>query len=127
MGAAAGGTSTGISLASPTANAMWTLAWSADYPHAHDFLGLLLLSDSSANLAGWSDPEYDRIVEEAAATGDLAEQTSHYAQAEAIVREAAPLIPLGYGGSWWLAREGLRGDAVSGVGILRYANLEWAG
>ena len=22
---------------------MWTLAWSADYPHAHDFLGLLLL------------------------------------------------------------------------------------
>ena len=42
---------------------MWTLAWSADYPHAHDFLGLLLQSGSSANVSGWSQPEYDALVE----------------------------------------------------------------
>ncbi len=105
---------------------MWTLAWSADYPHAHDFLGLLLLGDSSANIGGWSDAEYDRLVAEAAATGDEAEQAALYAQAESIVRDQAPLIPLGYGDGWWLAREDLRGDALSGVGILRYADLEWA-
>jgi oligopeptide transport system substrate-binding protein len=105
---------------------MWTLAWSADYPHAHDFLGLLLLSDSSANAGGWSDPEYDALVEAAAATVDETEQAELYAEAQAIVRDEAPLIPLGYGSSWWLAREGLRGDALSGTGILRYAGLEWA-
>ncbi|MEX1334053.1 MAG: hypothetical protein AB1Z66_02000, partial [Candidatus Limnocylindrales bacterium] len=106
---------------------LWTLAWSADYPHAHDFLGLLLLSGSSANISGWSEPAYDALVEAAAATSDEAEQTALYAQAQAIVRDEAPLIPLGYGNSWWLAREDLRGDALSGTGILRYADLEWAG
>ena len=106
---------------------MWTLAWSADYPHAHDFLGLLLLSDSSANAGGWSNPRYDALVEAAAATSDEAEQAALYAEAQAIVRDEAPLIPLGYGSSWWLARDGLRGDALSGTGILRFADLEWAG
>lgn len=106
---------------------MWTLAWSADYPHAHDFLGLLLLSDSSANASGWNDEAYDDLVAAAAGTADEAEQAALYAEAQAIVRDEAPLIPLGYGHSWWLAREGLRGDALSGTGILRYADLEWAG
>ena len=44
-----------------------------------------------------------------------------------IVREEAPLIPLGYGGRWWLSRDGLRGGQVSGVGLMRYAELAWAG
>ena len=104
---------------------MWTLAWSADYPHAHDFLGLLLQSGSSANVSGWSQPEYDALVEAAAATSDEAEQAALYAEAQAIVRDEAPLIPLGYGHSWWLAREDLDGDGLSGTGILRYADLEW--
>jgi ABC-type oligopeptide transport system substrate-binding subunit len=106
---------------------MWTLAWSADYPHAHDFLGLLLLGDSSANTGGWNDPSYDQLVDAAAATSDEAQQTALYAEAQAIVRDQVPLIPLGYGGSWWLSREGLRGDGISGVGLLRYADLEWGG
>jgi oligopeptide transport system substrate-binding protein len=106
---------------------MWTLAWSADYPHAHDFLGLLLLSGSSANASGWSRPDYDALVEAAAATSDEVEQAALYDEAQAILREEAPLIPLGYGSSWWLAREDLRGDGLSGTGILRYADLEWAG
>ncbi len=51
---------------------MWTLAWSADYPHANDFLGLLLRSTSSANVGHWSDPDYDAIIDAAAATTDAA-------------------------------------------------------
>lgn len=106
--------------------AMWTLSWSADYPHAHDFLGLLLRSDSSANIGGWVDPAYDAIIDAAAATADTSEQQRLYADAQAILREEVPLIPLGYGGSWSLSREGLRGAGVSGVGLLRFADLAWA-
>jgi ABC-type transport system substrate-binding protein len=106
--------------------AMWTVAWSADYPHAHDFLGLLLQSDSSANVGGWSDVAYDALIDAAAATDDPDEQARLYAEAQVIVREQAPLIPMSYGGSWSLSREGLRGAGLSGVGILRYADLEWA-
>ena len=106
---------------------MWTLLWSADYPHAHDFLGLLLASDSSANSGGWSDPAFDRLVEAAAATADAVEQERLYEEAQAIVRDAAPLIPLDYGDSWWLSRDGLRGGGILGTGIVRYAGMGWAG
>lgn len=103
--------------------ALWTLAWNADYPHAHDFLGLLLRSDSSANLGHWTNPAYDALIDAAAATADAAEQERLYGEAQAILREQAPLIPLGYGSSWALSRDGLRGAEVSGVGLLRYADL----
>jgi oligopeptide transport system substrate-binding protein len=104
---------------------MWTMAWSADYPHAHDFLGLLLLSDSSANVGRWADIDYDDLMQAAASTSDPDEQVQHYDGAQAIVRDQAPLIPLRYGSSWSLSREGLAGAAISGVGTLRYADLEW--
>jgi oligopeptide transport system substrate-binding protein len=105
---------------------MWTLAWSADYPHAHAFLGLLLESGSTANVGGWSDAGFDSLLEAAAATGDPAEQARLYAEAQAIVRDEAPVIPLDYGATWWLSREDLRGGRVSGVGLMRYADLAWA-
>jgi ABC-type oligopeptide transport system substrate-binding subunit len=105
--------------------AMWTLAWSADYPHAHDFLGLLLRSGSSANLGGWSDSRFDALIDAAAATSDPVEQQRLYGEAQEVVREDAPVIPLDYGSSWWLSRDGLAGGHISGVGILRFADLAW--
>jgi oligopeptide transport system substrate-binding protein len=102
---------------------LWTLAWNADYPDAHDFLGLLLRSDSTANAGRWADPAYDALIDAAAATVDAAEQERLYGEAQAILREQAPIIPLGYGSSWALSRDGLLGAQLSGVGLLRYADL----
>jgi oligopeptide transport system substrate-binding protein len=98
---------------------LWTLAWNADYPHAHDFLGLLLRSDSASNVGGWSDTRFDALIAEAAASEDPDEQERLYGEAQDIMAREVPLIPLGYGGTWALSREGLLGAAVSGVGILR--------
>jgi ABC-type oligopeptide transport system substrate-binding subunit len=105
--------------------ALWTMAWSADYPHAHDFLGLLLRSGSSANEGHWSNAAYDALIDAAAATSDVAEQARLYDEATAILREEVPLVPLGYGQSWALSRQGLRGADISGVGLLRFADLAW--
>lgn len=104
---------------------MWTLSWSADYPHAHDFLGLLLRSDSSANTGGWSDAGFDQLIDAAASSDDPVEQEELYGRAQAIVRDQVPLVPLGYGDSWSLSRDGLGGAAISGTGLLRFADLEW--
>ena len=112
-------------LASDTPD-MWTLSWSADYPHVNDFLGLLLGSGSSANLGGWSESDYDALIDAAAATDDAAAQEQLYDEAQSIVREQAPVIPLDYGSRWWLSRDGLRGAQLSGVGIQRYADLAWS-
>ena len=112
--------------AGPGAPGMWTLSWSADYPHPHDFLGLLLESGSSNNSGSWSNAEYDALIEQAAATDDVDEQARIYAQAQDILAQEAPVVPFSYGESWSLAREGLLGADTTGVGILRIAGMDWA-
>jgi oligopeptide transport system substrate-binding protein len=106
--------------------AFWTLSWIADYPHAHDFLGLLLETGSASNYGRWSNAEYDAAIEAAAATTDPDEQAGHYAQAQRILQNEAPVMPVEYGESWTLSRDGLLGALESGVGLIRYAGLEWA-
>lgn len=104
----------------------WTLSWIADYPHAHDFLGLLLETGSQSNYGAWSNADYDAAIEAAAAAEDEAEQARHYTAAQRILREQAPVIPVEYGESWALSRDGLLGALESGVGMIRYAGLDWS-
>lgn len=103
----------------------WGLSWIADYPAPQDFLGLLLESGSSSNEGRWSDASFDAALEAAAATEDPEEQEQHYADAQTIVRDQAPVIPVAYGETWALSREGLLGARESGVGFVRYASLAW--
>ncbi|HSH21020.1 MAG TPA: peptide ABC transporter substrate-binding protein [Candidatus Caenarcaniphilales bacterium] len=105
---------------------LWTLSWIADYPHAHDFLGLLLETGSASNAGGWSNAEYDALIEAAAATNDPDEQARYYTEAQRILQREAPVIPVEYGESWALSRDGLLGALESGVGMIRFAGLDWA-
>lgn len=110
----------------PNRPRFWNIAWSADYPHAHDFLGLLLETGSASNEGRWSNADYDALIEQAAATDDPAEQEALYDRAQRILREQAPVVPVENFGGWALSRDGLLGAAPSGVGYLRYAGLDWA-
>lgn len=104
---------------------MWSITWIADYPAPQDFLGLLLESTSGSNEGRWSDPAFDAALEAAAATEDPAQQERHYAEAQSIILEEAPVVPVAYGESWSLSRTGLLGAQQSGVGFLRFASLDW--
>ncbi|MEA2622131.1 MAG: oligopeptide transport system substrate-binding protein [Chloroflexota bacterium] len=106
---------------------MWTLDWIADYPHPQDFLGLLLETGSRSNVGEWSNPEFDAAIDRAAATDDPVAQEAAYSDAQRVVRDQVPVIPLRYGDSWALSRDGLLGAAETGVGFLRYASLAWDG
>ena len=106
--------------------AMWSLGWSADYPHPNDFLGLLLETGSSSNPGGWSNASFDDAIDAAAATADAAQQESYYGDAQRVVQDQVPVIPLSYGQSWALSRDGLLGASQAGIGIMRYAGLDWA-
>lgn len=106
---------------------MWSLDWIADYPHPQDFLELLLETGSGNNVGRWSDAGFDAALSAAASTDDADTQERHYTEAQAIVQDQAPVIPLRYGESWALSRDGLLGAAQSGIGIVRFAGLAWAG
>lgn len=105
---------------------MWALAWIADYPSPNDFLGILLGTDEPNNYGGWSNAAFDAAIAAAVGSDDPAKARAGYDAAESILRDEVPTIPVSYGTSAALAREGLLGAAPNGLGILRLAGLAWA-
>jgi oligopeptide transport system substrate-binding protein len=69
------------------------LGWVADYNHPHTWLGSFL-AGSAQNSTGWSDPELDALVAEAARTEDRMESIRLYRAAEKKALDAMPRIPL---------------------------------
>ena len=51
---------------------------------------------------------------------------ARYERALGVVQKDVPAIPLVYGDSWALSREGLLGAGQNGLGIVRMAGLAWA-
>ena len=104
----------------------WALSWVADYPSPYDFLGLLLGSNQPNNYGRWSNPTFDDALARASATTDAAAIRAAYDQAEAVVRDEVPIVPVAYDSSAALARTGLLGATTNGLGILRIAGMAWA-
>lgn len=105
---------------------MWELGWIADYPGPNDFLGVLLGSDSSSNVGRWHSTAFDTALADALGTRDAATAQAGYERALAIVQQDVPAVPLAYGGSWELSRDGLLGAGENGLGFKRLAGLTWA-
>jgi ABC-type oligopeptide transport system substrate-binding subunit len=104
----------------------WNQVWSADYPHQHDYLGLLLETGSASNDGGWSNAAYDAEIAAAAAASDPTVQRQHYAAAQAILRDEAPVVPVEAFQGWALSRNGLLGALPDGAGIMRYSGISWS-
>lgn len=72
---------------------MMRFGWHGDYNDASTFTDILR-ADSPQNLPGYDNPEYDRLLESAAAEGDAAARARLLAAAEALMLADYPLIPL---------------------------------
>jgi oligopeptide transport system substrate-binding protein len=68
-------------------------AWNGDYDDPNTFLSLMT-SGGGNNQTGWGYPEYDRLIDLAARTGDPAERVRVFQQAEAILVDQVPIIPM---------------------------------
>jgi ABC-type oligopeptide transport system substrate-binding subunit len=104
---------------------LWSIDWVADYPGPNDFLGVLLGTGSTSNQGGWSSAPFDQAINDATSASTPDAATAAYGRAMAIVRDDAPAVPVTYGTSYSLVREGLLGATSTGTGILRLAGLAW--
>jgi ABC-type transport system substrate-binding protein len=75
---------------------MYSLGWIADYPDPQNFLDVLFHSDSLDNHMGYANPEVDRLLEEARTELDEDRRMSLYREAEQMIVEDAPWVPLHY-------------------------------
>jgi len=72
------------------------MRWAADYLDPQDFLSLLLHSKPSGaeNHVNFSNPDYDKLCDQADIEQDPAKRTQLYYQAEDIALQDAPYVPI---------------------------------
>ncbi|MFG2193049.1 ABC transporter substrate-binding protein [Streptomyces sp. NPDC048639] len=70
--------------------------WQMDYPLIQNFLQPLYYTDASSNDGKWSDEKFDRLVNDANAHSVQNRAVSTFQDAEKILAEKMPAIPLWY-------------------------------
>ncbi len=69
-------------------------AWSPDFPSAADYLGPLYRTSGAHNDAHYSNPQLDKLLDQADAAPDAPEAASRYQAAEQVVATDLPTVPL---------------------------------
>ena len=111
-------------LANPPA--FYEMDWVADYPGANDFLGLLLGTSQPNNYGRWSNTDFDAAISRALSGTDAATTQKAFDDAQSIVKDQAPVIPVDYGSGYSLVAPGLLGALPNSQGLVRYAGMSWA-
>jgi oligopeptide transport system substrate-binding protein len=106
---------------------VFTINWIADYPSPHAIYSLLLEPGALSNYGEWSDDEFVRLLDAAAAAETDAELAAAYVAVDDHVREQAPVIPWSYGAGWWLVADGLRGLGNLTIGLIDLGRVSWDG
>ena len=88
---------------------MYSLGWIADYPDPQNFLDILFHGESLDNHMGYSNPEVDRLLEEARTEQDHDQRMALYRRAEQMILDDAPWVPLHYDVEYWLTKPYVKG------------------
>lgn len=105
---------------------MFELGWIADYVDPEDFLDIKLHGQSPDNDTRYSNPEVDRLLEQARTEPDHERRLSLYQQAEQIIVNDAPWIPLFHDKAAVLVKPYVKDYFVEPLVIpkLRYVRIE---
>ncbi len=96
---------------------MFTLGWIADYPDPHDFLDILFYTGSEVNIGEYSNATLDALLDQAAIEQSGTDRLAMYQQAEQLVVDDAPCVPLWHGTSYILVKPYVKGYELSAQGI----------
>jgi len=87
---------------------MFILGWVADYPDPHNFLDILFHTGSENNAFEYSNPTLDALLDQAAVEQESAVRLAMYQQAEQIVVDDAPCLPLFHGANYIVVKPYVR-------------------
>ncbi|MFM9273200.1 ABC transporter substrate-binding protein [Pseudarthrobacter sp. NKDBFgelt] len=97
--------------------------WQADYPSLYNFLGPLLRTGASANYEGYSNPEFDKLLDEGLGSKSTDDANAKFTEAQEILFQDLPNLPL-----WYSARQVVWSQNVTNVdsgwnGVIQYYNI----
>ncbi|MGD9117303.1 MAG: peptide ABC transporter substrate-binding protein [Dehalococcoidia bacterium] len=96
---------------------MFYTGWIADYPHPQDFLEILFGSGAENNYGGYNNPDFDALLEAAAAETDYELSLALYQQAEQMLVEDAACLPLCFGVNYVLVKPYVSGYQLNPMGF----------
>jgi oligopeptide transport system substrate-binding protein len=96
---------------------MFILGWIADYPDPHNFLDILFYTGSENNIFEYSNPSLDALLDQAAIEQNRTVRLAMYQQAEQLVVDDAPCLPLFHGTNYILVKPYVKGYELSPLGI----------
>ncbi|MFJ9056678.1 MULTISPECIES: ABC transporter substrate-binding protein [unclassified Streptomyces] len=74
----------------------WRAGWQMDYPLIQNFLQPLYYTNAPSNDGKWSDKKFDDLVDKANGESDKATAVTTFQDAEKVLVEQMPVIPLWY-------------------------------
>ncbi|GAB1667698.1 ABC transporter substrate-binding protein [Mannheimia haemolytica] len=88
------------------------IGWTGDNGDPDNFLNALL-SCNAANYAGFCNPEFDRLINEAATISDQNKRSDLYKKAQFIFNEQAPWLPIAHSTVYFPVRKEVKGYVIS--------------
>ena len=79
-----------------TMKGMFRTGWQMDYPSIENFLAPLYGTGAGSNDSDYSNAAFDKLISDAAAATDPATANGDYQQAEALLKDDMPVIPMWY-------------------------------
>jgi peptide/nickel transport system substrate-binding protein len=102
---------------------MYLLGWNGDYPDATDFLDFHFGAGSSLQF-GDKIPELTNVLADASHLYDSAERYQLYLQANQIIRDQVPMVPIVHAGSAAAFKTSITGAYAAGLGVEQFWLME---
>ncbi|MDQ4043942.1 MAG: peptide ABC transporter substrate-binding protein, partial [Chloroflexota bacterium] len=102
----------------------FSLTWIADFPDPAIFLDALFHSRSPDNYIGYSNPDVDRLLDDAAVEHDPEVRANLYLQAQQMIIDDAVLVPLYHDVSYTLVNQRVSGLTITPIGILSLEDVQ---
>ncbi len=102
------------------ADEMYVLGWIADYPDPQNFLDTLFSSGSDYNISHFASKDFDTLLRQAASEQNYERRMAIYQQAEQLVIDQAPVLPLWFGRNYVLVSPEVKGYTIDPLGVPRF-------
>ena len=101
-----------------TLTSMWRLGWVMDYPSPQNYLEPIHATGGSSNNTGYSNPEVDDLIAQGNQAATLEEGITFYNEAEDIILQDMPIIPM-----WFGVTQGAHSENVTNVVIDAFTSI----
>jgi oligopeptide transport system substrate-binding protein len=102
---------------------MFRTGWQMDYPSIENFLAPIFKTGASSNDGDYSNPAFDKLLVEGAAATDAAAANAKYQEAEALLANDFPALPLWYGTATFGWSEKVTGVKITAFGTVDFSSV----